>query len=254
MTAPVLRAVMERRILVNYRVDPGVLAAALPFPFRPMVLEGYGVAGICLIRLGGLGPVGVPRPLGLTSENVAHRVAVEWDSPDGPVSGVYVPRRDTSSRLAALAGGRLFPGRQHRARFSVDEEAGRYRVDVGSRDGATRVIVAAQVASAVMTGSLFEDTAAASAFFRCAPVAYTATSHPAVFHGVQLSTDGWHLTPLHVDEIHSSYFEDPARFPPGSVKLDSAFLMAGLTTTWHSRPALALSRTNQPQPCGSHPR
>src|SRR5947209_7960567 len=82
-------------------------AAALPFPFRPMVRGGYGVAGICLIRLGGLGPVGVLRPFGLTSENVAHRVAVEWDGADGPSSGVYVPRRDTSSRLAALAGGRL---------------------------------------------------------------------------------------------------------------------------------------------------
>ena len=254
MNAPTLRAVMQRRLLINYCMDPDVLAATLPAPFRPTLVGGYGVAGICLIRLGGLGPVGVPRPLGLTSENVAHRVAVEWDGADGPASGVYVPRRDTSSRLAALAGGRLFPGRQHRARFVVHEQAGRYRVDVASRDGKTQVIVAAHVGSAVMTGSLFEDTDAASAFFRCAPVAYTATPHPAVFHGVELGTDGWQLRPLHVDEIRTSYFEDPARFPPGSVTLDSAFLMAGLTTTWHPRPALVLSGPKLPRGCGSHAR
>jgi hypothetical protein len=33
--APAVRAVMQRRMLVNYRVDSGVLAALLPAPFRP---------------------------------------------------------------------------------------------------------------------------------------------------------------------------------------------------------------------------
>ena len=52
MRAPAIRAVMERRLLVNYRVDPELLAALLPAPFRPVLVAGYGVAGICLIRLG----------------------------------------------------------------------------------------------------------------------------------------------------------------------------------------------------------
>src|SRR5262249_7349942 len=37
---PPLRALMERRILVNYRVDPDLLAAALPPPFRPVLVDG----------------------------------------------------------------------------------------------------------------------------------------------------------------------------------------------------------------------
>ena len=116
MKAPALAAVMERRILVNYRVDPDLLGSYLPALFRPALVGGHGVAGICLIRLGRIRPAGLPAA-GLRSENAAHRVAVCWDGADGPVTGVYIPRRDTSSRLAALAGGRLFPGYLHLARF-----------------------------------------------------------------------------------------------------------------------------------------
>ena len=52
--------------------------------------------------------------VGMTSENSAHRIAVEWDDEEGVVKeGVFVPRRDTDSRLVALAGGRIFPGMHH---------------------------------------------------------------------------------------------------------------------------------------------
>jgi hypothetical protein len=65
--APSLRATMQRRVLVNYRVDPVVLASLLPRPFRPALVAGQGVAGICLIRLGAIRPVGFPSAVGLTS-------------------------------------------------------------------------------------------------------------------------------------------------------------------------------------------
>ena len=122
MRPPTLAAAIQRRILVNYRVESDVLASLLPPPFRPVVVSGYGVAGICLIRLGAVRPAGIPRALGVTTENAAHRVAVEWDTADGPVTGVYIPRRDTSSRLAVALGGRAFllPVRAARLRGHAD--------------------------------------------------------------------------------------------------------------------------------------
>src|SRR5688572_22191214 len=104
MKIPVLRGLIERRILVNYRVDPGVLAPLLPAPFRPRLVGGFGMAGICLIRLRGVRPRLFPSWLGISSENAAHRVAVEWDEGGVVREGVYVRRRDTDSRLNALAG------------------------------------------------------------------------------------------------------------------------------------------------------
>lgn len=238
MKMPSLQATMQRRVLVNYRVDPDALASVLPRPFRPALVAGHGMAGICLIRLAAIRPLGFPSSMGLTSENAAHRIAVEWDTPDGPVTGVYVPRRDTSSRLAALAGGRLFPGPQHLARFRVEEAAGRYRIEVASRDRQNHIAVAAHLAPKVMADSVFNSLFDASVFFRGAPVAYTATSRPSVFEGMELCTAGWDIHPLGIEEIRSSYFQNPGRFPPGSVSLDSAFLMTDLATTWHARPAL----------------
>src|SRR6266850_249514 len=135
MRLPVIRGVIDRRILVNYRVDPHALAAILPTPFRPQVVRGFGMAGICLIRLREVRPQGFPRWLGLASENVAHRVAVEWDDGDQLHSGVYVARRDTSSRLNALAGGRIFPGLHHHSTFRVRESDTSFDVALDSDDG-----------------------------------------------------------------------------------------------------------------------
>lgn len=249
MRAPALRAVMERRLLVNYRVDPELLASLLPASFRPVLVGGYGVAGICLIRLAGIRPAGVPAGAGLTSENAAHRVAVCWDSKEGPVTGVYVPRRDTSSRLAALAGGRLFPGWQHLARFRAEEHDGRFRVQADSRDGVVRILVAGHLTDDLPPGSIFADLDSASRFFRCAPVGY-ATPTEGRFDGVKLETAGWGLRPLHLEEISSSFFDDPGRFPRGTAVADSAFLMGGLATTWRPLPELRATPPAQPiAPC-----
>lgn len=238
MRAPAIRATMERRLLVNYRVDADVLAAVLPAPFRPQVVAGYGIGGICLIRMGHVRPTRVPAALGMRSENAAHRFAVEWDTADGPVAGVYILRRDTSSPLGSLLGGRVFPGWQHRARFVVEEEDGSYRIEMTSHDGEVRVAVSARRGDAVMPGSVFGGMGKASAFFRGAPCGYAATPAEGVFDGVVLTTDEWAIAPLHLDEVRSSFFDDPLRFPAGSAVPDSAFLMGGLDTTWRPQPEL----------------
>jgi hypothetical protein len=46
MRLPVVRGVIDRRILVNYRVDPDVVARTLLPPFRPKLHRGYGFVGI----------------------------------------------------------------------------------------------------------------------------------------------------------------------------------------------------------------
>ena len=238
MTAPTLAATIERRILVNYRVDPDVLAALLPPPFRPVVVAGHGVAGICLIRLSAVRPAGIPRAWGAGSENAAHRIAVEWDTADGPVTGVYIPRRDTSSRLGVVLGGRVFPGWQHPARFRVDEGDDHFRIEVSSRDGKVDLAVVARRADVVMAGSVFGRVEEASAFFRGAPLGYAATPTEGVFDGVALKAEGWNIQPLHLDEARSSLFDDPAHFAPGQAVPDSAFLMADVDTTWRPQPSL----------------
>jgi uncharacterized protein YqjF (DUF2071 family) len=109
MRHPSLSSVVERRLLVNYRLAPEAAARLLPDGLRPQIVRGHAVAGICLLRLGDTRPGWASKAVGLRSENAAHRIAVEWDGPGGVETGVYIPRRDSASLLNTLGGGRLFP-------------------------------------------------------------------------------------------------------------------------------------------------
>jgi hypothetical protein len=160
-----MEGVIARRLLVNYRVRPDILARVLPPPFRPQLAGEWGVAGICLIGLRAIRPRGFPAALGVASENAAHRIAVEWDEGDAVRRGVYIPRRDTSAWLNVAVGGRIFPGVHHRARFTVRDDADRIAVALESADGVTQVAVDGAVADTLPDGSVFESLAAASAFF-----------------------------------------------------------------------------------------
>lgn len=240
LTLPAVRGVIARRILVNYRVDSAVLERLLPPPFRPKLVAGGGMAGICLIRLAHMRPRFVPPMIGLASENAAHRIAVEWDAGGMHYEGVYVPRRDTSSWLSVLAGGTLFPGRHHHARFTVREQAGHYAVALHSDDGATCVTVDAYVTDSLPADSVFRSVQAASDFFEAGSLGYSATPRQGAYEGLELRSLTWEMTPLAVQAVQSSFFEDRARFPAGSVAFDCALLMSGIDHEWHARAPLCV--------------
>ena len=178
----------------------------------------------------------MPSWLGVSSENAAHRIAVEWRDETGRLrEGVYIPRRDTSSRLNALAGGRLFPGIHHHARFTVHETAERFEIALRSDDDDTRLSLRANLAAELPKTSVFESMQAASAFFEAGSLGYSATDDPRRFQGMELRCLQWHVEPLAVEEVHSTFFEDSAEFPPGSVEFDCALLMRGIHHAWHAR-------------------
>ena len=79
MRPPELQGVIRRRILVNFRAEPEVVRRLLPAPFKPKQQAGHALVGVCLIRLEAIRPTGWPAWCGLSSENAAHRIAVEWE-------------------------------------------------------------------------------------------------------------------------------------------------------------------------------
>jgi hypothetical protein len=241
MRFPVMRGTIERRILANYQVDPDVLAAWLPPPFRPQLVGGRGIAGICLIRLGGIRPRWWPAALGIGSENAAHRIAVEWDDAGGTRRGVFIPRRDTSSRLNALVGGRLFPGLHNHARFRVREANDRYSVRLDSDDGRTHVLVEGHRTDRLPADSVFGSLDEASDFFAAGSLGYSATAAAGQYDGLELHTIDWRMEPLAVERIESSFFDDSTIFPAGAVRFDSALLMRDLRHEWHNRGRLCCS-------------
>jgi hypothetical protein len=231
---PTIQGVIDRRALVNFRIEPTRLDGLLPPRLRPQLVSGWAIGGICLIRLKDIRPVGFPGFLGVGSENAAHRIAVEWDGDGERRTGVFIPRRDSSSRVNTLLGGRIFPGFHHRADFAVDDETGFVSIDMRSRDDVASVRLRAQVGERLAPSSIFDSTDQISAFFRKDPVGFS-PKRGGGLQGLELETIGWSVEPLDVEHVTSSFFDDRERFPAGSVEFDSALLMRDLGHRWHAR-------------------
>lgn len=238
MRIPVIRGLIDRRILVNYRMQPDVLARLLPTPFRPKLVNGCGMAGVCLIRLKHIRPKFVPAFLGISSENAAHRIAVEWDDGGETKEAVFVPRRDTSSKINTLLGGRLFPGIHSHATFQVQEHNDHFRVELTSDDQHTHLLVEGDAATELPPTSVFGSLAEASSFFERGSLGYSVTTKPGQFDGLELRSFNWQVRSLNITNVESSFFEDRKLFPHGSVDFDCALLMQGIEHEWHGKGCL----------------
>jgi hypothetical protein len=229
---PRMAATIERRLLINYRVDPAVAQALLPSSLRPQLVGGSAVAGICMLRLGSFRPTWVRPEIGWGAENVAHRIAVEWDDADGTHAGVYVPQRHSESWLPVIAGARVFPGIHHHARFDVAETADRLRVAMR----APGIEVAADVAvSSTWTSTLFPTLADASDFFRAGAVGWS-PDRAGRLEGLRLDTSLWNVAAGSPSRVESSFFD---ALPRGSAELDCVLVMRDVPVVW-SRPEMAI--------------
>ena len=231
MRIPKIKGIIERRILINYQVDEKVLANYLPEPFNPKLVNGKGIAGVCLIRLKEIRPKGLPKQIGISSENGAHRIAVEWTENGIKKEGVYIPRRDTSSKLNSLAGGTIFPGIHHLAEFSVNESEGRYEVSFVSDDN-TSLSIRANETTKWNDESIFENLECVSNFFENGSVGFSPERGKENFDGLELKAYNWKVTLLNVEDVKSSFFQNQNIFPEGSVKFDNALLMKDIEHEW----------------------
>lgn len=240
MNIPVLKGLIKRRILVNFRADPAIIQATLPEPFRPKLHNGNAVVGICLIRLEQIRPALSPLAVGISSENAAHRIAVEWEEAGQIKEGVYIPRRDTGSQLNHLAGGRVFPGEHHLADFEVQDTQAAIEFRMKSQDGQVQVEVAGKIVSRLPAASHFTSLEEASAFFEAGSLGYSVRHGAPGLDGMLLKTKKWHVDALEVSQVYSSYYADEKLFPKGSVTFDHALIMRDIEHEWHGQPEMML--------------
>ncbi len=246
MKLPAIEGVIKRRLLLNYRVDPDVAERLLPTPFRPKLVGGFAIAGVCLIRLEKIRPKGLPSLLGMASENAASRISVEWEDQDGVTrEGVFVPRRDTDSLLNHKVGAKLFGGVNHYADFTTREEEGRIEIEVREKGAEPAILkVRAVQSDQFPDDSVFSSLEEASQFFEKGCLGYSARPDSPVLDGLTLKVAKWEVSPLRVEEISSAYFEDHELFSPSSIAFDHGLLMRDLIHEWHSEVSPAWAGTS----------
>ncbi|MFL5763141.1 MAG: DUF2071 domain-containing protein [Bacteroidia bacterium] len=229
MKIPTIHGYIDRRILINFTADPTCVEKVVPHPFRPKLYENKAIVGICLIRLKNIKPKGLPDFMGISSENGAHRIAVEWDENGETKSGVYIPRRDTSLKLNTIVGGRIFPGKHHYAKFNIEENNGNYHIDFTSSDS-TKIVIDATETKLFNSKSIFKTLNNASDFFKKGDLGYSPNKNR--FEGLRLNAYKWEVKPLDVSMVKSSFFENEKVFPKGSVIFDNALLMIDIEHEW----------------------
>ena len=189
-----------------------------------------------MIRFKSLRPRGVRTVLG--SENAAHRIAVQWDQAGEPREGVFIPRRDTNSWFNKNLDGRMFPGLFDRSRFETEDSASKVSVRIIRKDGGEEIAFAGLETDGLRDGSVFPSLDEATGFFSMGATGYSTARSENRFHGMELHSLDWAVSPLAIDVARSCFFDDPERFPLGSVELDCALLMRGIKHEWRSRPDL----------------
>ncbi|MFK3676592.1 DUF2071 domain-containing protein [Microbacterium sp. NPDC090218] len=221
-----LRGRMRRRLLLTYRVDPAVAGEVIPAPFRPQLVDGSAVGGVCLIALTELRPGWVRPRWGISTENAAHRFAVEWDEAEETRTGVYVVERHSSGVVPAIGGGRFFPGVQRRARFETDETEARFRVRMDAPDAS----VSADVELAEeWESTLFPTVDDASQFYRAGAIGWSPRLGGRGAEALELSSTRWVVNAARVNEVGSSFFDG---LPRGAAVLDSALVMRDIPVVW----------------------
>ena len=234
MKIPTIQGIIKRRVLVNYRVEPSVIQKVLPKGFRPKLYKGKAIAGICLIKLEHIRPKHFPDFIGISSENAAHRIAVEWDDNGKTKEGVFIPRRDTDSLLNQLAGGRLFPSEHHKASFEIKEQKGEIDFSMRSEDGEVSVKFNGKVSNDLPESSIFPTLNEASDFFEKGSLGYSTNKTDTNLDGVVLQIDDWKAKPLQIDFVESSFYNNEKIFPKGTIEFDHALLMENIEHQWHS--------------------
>lgn len=230
---PVLKGVIARRVLLNFRADPQVVQRWLPTPFEAEQREGSAIVGVCLIRLERLRPKGFPGAVGLASENMAHRVAVRYPGQQGPQRAVFIWRRETDQTLMEMFGGRIFPGVHDRATFQVREDDTSLSMNVSSADGRTDVSFSASTGVGWQPTQLFRNLDEASHFFQGGDCGFSSSLDGRRLEGMHLKSIRWSISPLFVQLNHAAFYFNPKSFPPGSVEFDCGLMMRSVPHEWH---------------------
>ena len=228
-----VKGIIDHRILLNYRIDSKIMKQNLPREFKPKIINGYAIGGICQVSLSEMRPKKLPSILGTRSHNAAHRIAVITSKGEG----VFITRRDTNSIVNTISSGRLFPDIYKKAEFQVDSTDRSYSVRI-EHAGNCLMNIEAEVTNDIEVTSIFNSVNEISDFFLGGNIGWSKKENNKGFDAIELRTVQWSMKPLQVTNEFSAYFMDESIFPKGSVEFDSAMVMQGLEHSWISREKL----------------
>jgi len=102
----------------------------------------------------------------------------------------------------------------------------------------TQLAIDASLIPDLPTTSIFGSLAEASAFFEAGSLGLSPGRKAGDFDGMELRGVRWHVEPLDVRHVQSSFFDRSDLFPPGTATFDNALLMRRIEHEWHDHGVL----------------
>jgi uncharacterized protein YqjF (DUF2071 family) len=129
-----MQGMVRRRFLINYPVEPSLLAPFVPPGGELSLHQGKAWLSDCFVHITGMRPTGVPQALGVSFHYLIHRTRARLPFPDGKKrEAVLVLDPTIDSRLLATFGAAAtgVPFKRRPIEFVTDGSAWR----LGVRDG-----------------------------------------------------------------------------------------------------------------------
>lgn len=220
-----ISALVRERIVVNFAVEPSLLAAALPCEWlAPQEVHGKSVVSFCVLWLDRLTPSGWPSGLIARQISCAVRFGVINRTTGRP--GVYVVDRCTDSALASFATRLWFPGFHPFVKISESKEPSPRRIDV---ERAGLPYVSFSLGAAHGSCGVFGSAKAFARFMSEGDRSYTLAPRPDVLNVVDLVKEETEFVPYEVCLIDAQGLPRPIHLP---CTVDSAFRAADARYEW----------------------
>src|SRR5262245_48902947 len=126
-----MESVFRTCFLVNFGMDPAVLAKLLPEPIKPDLHNGEAFLSIVISDLQDMRPTFLPRGFGFNFSQIVYRAIVTLNGE----RGVHFLRSDANSRLMCLAGNLFSFFRFQNAGISNARKQDIHRVAVSTHNG-----------------------------------------------------------------------------------------------------------------------
>ena len=221
---PSVRALMEERLIFNYRLPAEHLEGLLPVPWlTPQLVDGSAVASVCVLRLSRIAAGSIPSFLGARSISTARRYGV-LDGRHNGSPAVFVTERTTNSTPGSFLTGIGFSARHEYVPASVHRDGWSTLVTLGAGRFHGRVAPAHQWSS-----SLFPALESFSTFLAEGVRSYGTSRHAGRLTVLDLSKEDSGYTPLTAQEIGGSSVQP---WMEAGAVLDSAARTANSRYRW----------------------
>jgi uncharacterized protein YqjF (DUF2071 family) len=237
-----------RCILVNFAVDPELLNRNLPPGLEPDIVDGRAFISIVIGQMDKMRPRGVPRPLGVTFDQIVYRAVVRHRG----VRGVHFLRSDANSRLMCALGDRLSFFKFHHSPITSAERDDHLEVLVSTQDHDGDISAELDLSAATPSlppTSRFRDMATARTHLVELFTAYALNPATRKMESVTIERDQWAVLSVPLQRGNFAYFENGPIFDTSTAQVDSVFSASNIRYVWHRlQPAATVQARATPPP------